>query len=207
MKARSRIKKQTKRGSRNAKGQYTVMSFKDRMVVINMLLLTLIGSYILHYRSGYTSDISEVVVEARGEELVIPTEVQPERIQVLPEPVEAPELSQKEQIIAYILETFGNDAQKMIWIAECESTFDPSRIGDKDLMLYDSTHDEMVGDSVGLFQIRTGGKGWNRARANGMTADEFRTYLLDWKNNIDYAKTILDRSGFTPWTCARRSVI
>ena len=189
------------------------MSWGDRVVVINLLLLSLIGSYLIHYRSGVSRNISEVTVEARGEtgteDTVIPTEVQRGSVQVLPEPTPTPEpeLTEKEKIIAYIVEVFGEDATRMIWIAECESTFDPSRIGDKDLMMYDSAHDEMVGDSVGLFQIRTGGSGWNRARSNGMSAEEFRTHLLDWHNNVDYAKTIVDKSGLSPWTCSRRSVL
>ncbi len=157
------------------------MSFKDRMVVINMLLLTLIGSYILHYRSGYTSDISEVVVEARGEDTVIPTEVQPERIQVLPEPVEAPELSQKEQIIAYIVEVFGEDAPEAFNVLRCENkNLDPLAV---------NTFNSNGSIDEGIFQINS---------IHG------QKNMLDWRANIDYAYKIFSRQGWTPWSCSHR---
>jgi len=48
-------------------------------------------------------------------------------------------------------------------------------------------------------QVRTGGNGWNRAKANGMTADEFRAKLKDPEYNIKYAKSIFDKSGWSAW--------
>jgi hypothetical protein len=177
------------------------MSWKDRLVAINLLLLTVIGGSNIHYRNDVTDNIGETVVEARETEPTnTPTEVQPVSE---PEPTVAPELSQKQEIIQYIVEVFGDDAPEALMIVRCESRFQPERIGDKGIMLYDATHDEMVGDSVGLFQIRTGGEGWNRARANNMTADEFRTHLKNYKNNVDYAKTIYDRGEWSAWTCKK----
>lgn len=112
--------------------------------------------------------------------------------------------SEKREIQVYILEVFGEvDGVNALVVARCESKFNPSVVGDTNLMSYDSKHDEMVGDSIGVFQIRTGGEGWNRARANGMSTDEFREHLKDYKNNVDYAKTIFDRQGFAPWTCKK----
>ena len=190
------------------------MSWKERLGIITALLVTIGWGYNNHTNYIISADTSVSIVEAREPGGSFnPGEIQEISLPEHNEPVEAPELSQKQEIIQYIVEVFGEDvAPRMIWIAECESTFDPSRIGDKDLMVYDPTADEMVGDSIGLLQIRSGGMNkdgtiWNRARANGMTADEFRIHLLDYENNTDYAKTILDRSGFSPWTCARRSVI
>lgn len=109
-----------------------------------------------------------------------------------------PELSEIEQMIK---DTFPENYQEAITIAKCESGLDPTRIGDKALITYNG--DDIVGDSIGLFQIRTGGKDFNRARANNMTPDEFRTWMLDAKENIKYAKTIYDKQGWGPWTCKK----
>ena len=109
----------------------------------------------------------------------------------------------------YIEEVFGEDAETMKKIAQCESGMKPDRIGDTHIM--GNLNGEMIGDSIGLFQIRTGDAGvydskpWNRAKANGMTVEEFRTYLKDPKNNIDYAKDIYDRQGIGAWyNCSRK---
>lgn len=116
------------------------------------------------------------------------------------EKVQAKEIEET-PIESKIRAVFGEAANEAIIIAKCESGLDPSRIGDKALIVYNG--DDIVGDSIGLFQIRTGGKDFNRARANGMTPDEFRQYLLDEDNNIKYAKEIYDRQGWGPWTCKK----
>ena len=105
--------------------------------------------------------------------------------------------SEKQQIMAYIVQVFGDDAFDAIQIAKCESGLNPETIGDTNLMSHNNG--ELVGDSIGIFQVRTGGEGWNRAKANGMSAEEFRVYLKDYKKNIDYAKTIFDQEGWSPW--------
>jgi len=106
-------------------------------------------------------------------------------------------------IEGYILEVFGEDGEMAVRIATCESKLRPEVIGDKDLMSINTETGELVGDSIGIFQIRTGSTNWNRAARNDMTADEFRTFLKDPINNINYAKTIFDRQGFMPWTCRK----
>lgn len=117
--------------------------------------------------------------------------------------VQASETIKEPQTIEeYITYKFGDKAEDALKIARCESQRDgkiqPDLIGDTHLM--SENNGEMVGDSIGVFQIRTGGKGWNRAKANGMTADEFRTKLKDFKYNIDYAKNVYDNAkGFSPW--------
>ena len=113
---------------------------------------------------------------------------------------EIKELTQKQMILNYIVEVFGDDADDAIKIADCESGLNPNQIGDQHLMSFDEKWQEMKGDSIGIFQIRTGGEDFNRARANGMSTDEFRDKLKDFKYNIDYAKTIYDRAGnWSPW--------
>lgn len=101
-----------------------------------------------------------------------------------------------------INKTFGDQAQIARAILMAESQGDFSRIGDKHLMFKDNGED--LGDSVGGFQIRTGGQdkngNWNRARANGMSANDFRKKMLIPEENIKYAKSIYDRYGWNPWT-------
>ena len=107
----------------------------------------------------------------------------------------------------YIRKVFGEDAEDALKIATCESGLKQETVGDTNIMLYDSKWDEMVGDSIGIFQVRTGGTGWNRARANGFSADQFRTKLKEYSYNIDYAKTIFDQRGWTAWyLCSQRAL-
>ena len=107
-----------------------------------------------------------------------------------------------------VREVFQEKAEEALKIMQCESRGNSETVGDKHIMVYDPTHDEMVGDSIGLFQVRTGGNGWNRARANGMTADEFRSYLKNPENNIRYAKEIYDNAGsWKPWFNCMRKVL
>lgn len=103
----------------------------------------------------------------------------------------------------YIDEVFGKDADDAKKIMMCESGGNPENIGDTHIMC--QNNGEMVGDSIGLFQIRTGGCGWNRAKQNGMSADEFRAEMKDPFKNIDYAYEIYQRRGWSAWlNCANK---
>ncbi len=115
-----------------------------------------------------------------------------------------------EDLVKQIFKENADDALK---IMKCESGGNPENHGDKHIMVYDQKNDEMVGDSIGLFQVRTGGQEinghiWNRARANGMTSDEFRAFLKVPENNIRYAKDIYDNAGsWKPWFNCMRKVL
>lgn len=127
-------------------------------------------------------------------------------VEVLPSPTPSPEPSpkpetHKDEIKQYIREVFQEHAEEALIVAECESRFEDWRIGDRNLVVWNG--DDLVGDSVGVFQIRTGGVDFNRARSNGMSPDEFRTWMKDYKENIKYAKRIFDRQGWSPWTCKK----
>jgi hypothetical protein len=190
----------TMRINKHLKGRYVSLKKKKHFVFYLYLFSFIIGGAL------YVLCSSLYAVSDGG----VSDPTHPEQVQAVnyeePEPTPEPALEPIDgldpEIQAYIYEVFGEVADEAIKIAKCESTFDHTRIGDTALMMYDSKHDEMIGDSIGLFQIRTGGRGWNRARANGMTADEFRTYLFDYKNNINYAKEIYDRTGWRQWTCS-----
>jgi len=114
----------------------------------------------------------------------------------------------KDYILRLIVQTFPpSEWQNAADIVQCESGFNLYAHGDVDLISYDEKWGEEVGDSIGIFQIRTGGKNrggghWNRARANGMTAMEFTSYLFVPENNVAYAYEIWKRSGWQPWSCS-----
>ena len=112
--------------------------------------------------------------------------------------------------LAIIKEVFGEKAEAAEKIARCESQLNPERIGDEHLTSRDG--EEIIGRSIGLFQIRTGGvekngKVWNRAKANGMTVKEFEKKMMNPEENIKYAKKIYDRAGFNAWYNCKNKVL
>ena len=119
------------------------------------------------------------------------------------EPSPTPSPVFESEVEAYIYEVFGEDYEDARTVAHCESKLRPNVVGDTALMSINTETGELVGDSIGVFQIRTGSTNWNRAARNGLTAEEFRTKLKGYKYNINYAKTIFDRQGFEPWTCKK----
>lgn len=99
-------------------------------------------------------------------------------------PTTAPlELTEKEQIIAYIVEVFGEHAPEAFNVLFCENrNLDPKAVNYN----RNGTVDR------GIFQL-------NSAYWGG--EENF-----DWKTNIDKAYMIFERAGkkFTPWTCSHR---
>ena len=197
MKAKSRINKKRSRDGRYSKG----MSWKERLSLLTLLLCSMGWGYYNHTNYVISANTSDPVIEVRGPE----TASDPIQIQESSVPERIEEITQKEEIINYITEVFGEDAEEAILIAKCESKLIPDRIGDEHLMSFNG--EEWIGDSIGIFQVRTGGAGWNRARANGMSVAEFRANLKDYKYNVDYAKTIFDRSGWDAWYNCMRNVL
>lgn len=103
---------------------------------------------------------------------------------VEPKVVEAtPEKSEREQIIAYIVEVFGEHAPDAFNVLYCENkNLDPNAINYN----RNGTVDR------GIFQLNS--RYWGGEEN------------FDWKVNIDKARMIFDRAGQTwkPWTCAYR---
>lgn len=140
-----------------------------------------------------TTELTNPLVQIHPVETVEASKI----VVITPQPTQTPVKTERGEIEAYIREVFGDEAENALKIAKCESGFRPNNLGDTHLM--SNNNGEMVGDSIGIFQIRTGGAGWNRAKANGMTADEFRANLRNYRYNIDYAKTIYDSRGWSGW--------
>lgn len=84
---------------------------------------------------------------------------------------------------------FGKDAKVMRAICKAENQAeDPLKVGD---LRYTFWQDgQKYGMSVGLCQIRI-------LPERGITVKE----MQDPEHNIEYAKHLFDKSGFTPWTC------
>lgn len=91
--------------------------------------------------------------------------------------------SEKQQILEYIVEVFGDDADKAIWMARCESGLRANAVNDKNR---NGTVD------YGVFQINSV---HIKRHGDGFTKS--------WKENVNVAKKIFDEQGFTPWVCAK----
>jgi hypothetical protein len=165
---------------RNKKGQFTSTHYAG----IKLLLITTTLSAV-SYVYGWTQSSSTWTYTPQA---------QAQEPEPTPEPTPEPFT-----IEGYITQVFGDKADEALKIAMCESRMNPENVGDKHLMVVNQQTGEIVGDSIGVYQIRTGGAGWNRAKANGMTADEFRVKLKQPKYNIDYAYEIYQRRGWSAW--------
>ena len=103
---------------------------------------------------------------------------------VEPEPTQVPpsNYAKEGEVERLIRERFGDEADKALAVAKCESNFRPSAIGDRNLNPA----------SYGIFQIR--------AFPGRPSPEE----LLDAEYNIDYAYHLWQTQGWAPWTCARK---
>jgi len=105
-------------------------------------------------------------------------------IKVLNHPV-----TEHDQIIAYIKEVFGQDADKAFELLNCENhALNPFALNDNEAW-------GGVGKDYGIFQINN--------KWQGVTNEAF---LYDWKINILIAHNIYTRDGntFKLWTCGRK---
>ncbi len=119
-------------------------------------------------------------------------------------------LDAKTGIDDFIRQTFPENPELAVKMATCESGLVETKVGDGHLAFWHEG--ELLGRSIGIFQVRTGGseggRTWNRAAANGKTVAEFEKWMQDAQENVKYARTIYDRSGqsWTPWmNCARKT--
>ena len=89
--------------------------------------------------------------------------------------------SEKQQILAYIVEVFGDDSADAITIInKCENhAFNPKATNWNRNGTWDT----------GIFQIN---------QVHGYTMEE----MQDWKLNINAAKKIFDNRGWTAWSCS-----
>ena len=110
----------------------------------------------------------------------------------------------KETPVELVRRYFGKNADDALKIMQCESLGEDWRIGDENLSFWNDG--ELLGRSIGLFQIRTGGmskngKIWNRARANGMTVEAFEEKMKNPEENVKYAYSIFKADKWEKWSC------
>lgn len=122
------------------------------------------------------------------------------------EKVEAGGEEQSSPLIQIVKKYFGNNTDQAMKVIQCESQGHPDRIGDGHLAFWHEG--ELLGRSIGLFQIRTGGmengKVWNRAKNYGMTVAEFEEKLKNPEFNSKVAYDIYQGSGsWDRWTCKK----
>lgn len=96
---------------------------------------------------------------------------------------EAASPTEKQEVLQYIVEVFGDDADKAIWMARCESGLRKDAI---------NTKNRNGSVDYGVFQINS-----VHIKRHG---DEF---TKDWRENVRVAKKIYDEQGFRPWVCAK----
>jgi flavodoxin len=100
-----------------------------------------------------------------------------------------------------IKQYFPENHKQMTALFKCESGLEANKDGD--LSLTFEHNGEVLGSSHGISQIRTGGRDngvvWNRAKANGMTANEFIENLYDVDYNLKYARDIFNSRGYFAW--------
>lgn len=97
-----------------------------------------------------------------------------------------------------IAEAFGEKAHEALAIAHCESRLVPDRVGDSHLAF--EKDGQTYGESYGLFQIRSGGKGWVRTN----NVEQFKQDMFNPEKNIETAKKLHEAHGdWSPWyNCA-----
>lgn len=162
--------------------------FGKRVVVIDIVRAEETSVAVVSPDSG---EAEASVIQGNGEVERINAELVP-----------TPEASRLEQMIR---QEFGSEADNAILVAKCESQFNPKTVGDKHLAF--DYNGERLGESIGLFQIRTGGnengKVWSRPAKLGISVEQFVKNMQDPIQNIRYAKQIYDRGNWSAWTCAR----
>lgn len=120
---------------------------------------------------------------------------------------EQEEKSERQQIIEYIVEVFGEDSVKALGIAKAESGFNPNKEGIHRAGHYSWSSPTYKGEcSIGLFQINLAedgceGKWVHASKVPGKTFQEKIDWLKVPENNIMFAKeNIFDNSGWSPWS-------
>lgn len=153
------------------------------VISINKYRQHLVAFGFAAFTSGLTLSAISGLEWGGGQDFISPLPNNPDIVSAV-EPTPAPK-SEKQQILEYIVEKFGDDAANAITlIRKCEnSTFDQTR----------TNHNRNGSIDYGVFQVND--------IHESRFGDDFKT---DWKANIDAAYEIYKSAGykFTPWACA-----
>lgn len=167
MKTKSRLKQ------RNKIGQFR-RSYWWHFAPLIYLIVSIIALYILQLL--YTS--KELIDPCNGCSFNFSARAY-ESHEIVKEVIETPK-TQKEQIIAYITEVFGEEAPNAFNILYCENRgLRPDAIN----------HNRNGSIDEGIFQINS---------IHGQSD------MLNWKKNIDFAYKLFKRGGWSQWSCSHR---
>ena len=161
---------------RNNQGQFVKIPFsQSKFAGLRLLIATVaIGAFI-----NWLYTPVELARPVVGEVVAIEPKPSVETIVL-------PPITEKQRILNYIVEKFGDDADKMITIiGTCENgTWDQSRTNTN----------------------RNGTKDWGLAQINDANSKLCKglDFQHNWKDNIDCAKRIKDSQGFSAWACSDR---
>lgn len=102
-----------------------------------------------------------------------------------------------------LIKKYFGDGSPMIEIASCESQMQADKIGDKHLAFW---HDgQLYGRSIGLFQIRTGGREKGRVWVRSENVKEFEEKMMIPEENVKMAKQVFDSGGYSRWyNCSKK---
>ena len=183
--------KRTLRGKFSKKQHYRLPyqdCLKVPLIFTYLLIIAFSGTYIAEGKEFYNN------LKSYGKTKITiypPTYREAREIYYQDESSTEPIRTTGETIEERIRQVFKENGDEAVAVATCESQLNPENIGDLNLTFYHNG--ELLGDSIGLFQIRTGGRGWRRG------GDEFRELMKNPDENIKYAKELYDKSGWYPW--------
>jgi|GEM_PF-4951161 len=166
---------------------------KGRAYSLRVLLIILFSFVVVEINASNNSYLNPLVKawsndEVRIEELERKLQKTNQEILELQEYKQGLLQGDKKAIIAYIRQKFGDNSNLALAVADCESHLRANAVGDGQLAF---THNGIeYGRSYGVFQIR---------HLRGRPTPD---YLLNAKNNIDYAhKMYEEQGGFQAWAC------
>lgn len=179
--------------SRLSNGRYAndKQVMRERMVAPVMLILSVAFTWGVSLSPTIHQIMAADSVQANAGQIAKPNEAESAPLFIEPketwvEEIKPPakELSQKQEIIEYIVEVFGEDAPDAFNVLYCENrglntqAINENRNGTTDHSLFqiNSIHTKRFGSN----------------------------FMTNWKANVDVAHQIFTEQGWTPWACSHR---
>ena len=183
--------------------------WSEKIHKIGLLLFVIMISYgvaIAEYKNasaGSTIALEQAFVggDARIDTESVSDNIAPSTADEVEDGVSAKPQVNREDVVAMIAAAFPENQGEALKIAKCESTLDPTKIGDHHLTFW--YNGQEYGKSYGLFMVRSGGvekngKIWTRTD----NVEQFERDMKDPKKNLEAAKKIY-RGDWSPWyNCA-----
>jgi len=165
--------------SRKQNGQFTY-DINQKLLPVKLFFLS--GAFVFGVTIPFDS-FKLLPVEAKtGETDRSEARMATQSSLIVAEPLSVPPvLTEKQEVINYIVEVFGEDAPDAFNVLFCENrNLNPEAVN----------HNRNGSRDLGIFQLND--RYWGGEEN------------FNWKTNIDKAKTIFDKQGWKPWTCSGR---